>query len=243
MASPPPPTAAWRRGDAPAAPPPADADVAAADADDADDTATTRSSPDFPHGRILARVQRAPVSLDALARWAAVPAAGAVSSFLGVTRDNFGGRPVLRLEYEGYAPMACTVMRQIAEQVFARWGDACRVGMVHRVGVVPVGEASVAIVVSSPHRRDSLEAVHFAIDQVKALVPIWKKEVYGTVAEASSSAEQPGGDPGWAGAPATSAVDGVGVGDGEREPDPPQWKVNKEWDPAAAAAFSRLSSS
>jgi molybdopterin synthase catalytic subunit len=74
--------------------------------------------------------------------------------------------------------MARAVMRQICGRVFERWPDVARVAMVHRVGVVPVGASSIAIVVAAPHRKAALDAVHFAIDSVKGLVPIWKKEVY-----------------------------------------------------------------
>ena len=105
------------------------------------------------------------------------PGAGAVASFLGVTRDTFEGRRVRRLEYEGYAPMAEREMLRICEQARARW-ELKRVRIVHRVGVCPVGEASVVIAASAAHRREALEAVAWAIDTLKASVPIWKKEFY-----------------------------------------------------------------
>ena len=103
--------------------------------------------------------------------------AGAISTFVGTTRDHFKGRRVVRLEYEGYMPMAIKEMRKIAAQVRARWAVEC-VAMVHRLGLVPVGESSVIIAVSSAHRLEAVLATHFAIDTLKATVPIWKKEVY-----------------------------------------------------------------
>lgn len=118
-------------------------------------------------------------SLDLLAVESAVrhPGAGAVLSFRGDTREDFEGREVVRLEYEAYDQMALSEMEAIGVQVGERWPGA-RLAMAHRLGVVPVGEASVVISVSAPHRVACYEASRFAIDSLKAQVPIWKKEVY-----------------------------------------------------------------
>jgi len=105
------------------------------------------------------------------------PGAGAVASFIGVTRDNFDGKQVERLEYEAYVPMALEKLLQVCEEACIKW-DLKKVAMAHRTGVVAVGEASVIIVASSAHRKEALEAVHWAIDELKATVPIWKKEVF-----------------------------------------------------------------
>ncbi|KAF8071118.1 Mocs2-1 [Scenedesmus sp. PABB004] len=105
------------------------------------------------------------------------PSAGAISSFVGTTRDTFQGRAVLRLEYEAYVPMALAKLRELCEQVRQRW-EVIAVAMAHRTGVVEVCEASVVIAASSPHRKAALEAVHWAIDELKATVPIWKKEFF-----------------------------------------------------------------
>lgn len=102
---------------------------------------------------------------------------GAVSLFLGTTRDNFEGKQVLKLEYEAYEPMAKKKMLEICASIRQQW-KVHKIAIVHRIGVVPVKEASIIIAVSSPHRKESLEAVHYAIDTLKAVVPIWKKEVY-----------------------------------------------------------------
>ncbi|XP_068693112.1 molybdopterin synthase catalytic subunit-like isoform X2 [Montipora capricornis] len=105
------------------------------------------------------------------------PSAGAVSIFVGTTRDNFEGKTVVRLEYEAYVPMARSEMRKICKQVREKW-DVIKIAIFHRIGVVPIGEASVIVAVSSAHRKNSLEATHYCIDTLKATVPIWKKEVY-----------------------------------------------------------------
>jgi molybdopterin synthase catalytic subunit len=105
------------------------------------------------------------------------PGAGAILVFHGVTRDNFAGRRVTRLEYEAYTDMALAQMRSIVAQAEAKW-PGVRVAISHRTGVVPVGEASVLIAVSAPHRGECYKASRFCIDTLKARVPIWKKEHY-----------------------------------------------------------------
>ena len=103
--------------------------------------------------------------------------AGAVLVFEGGTRNHHDGRAVVRLEYEAYASMAKTQMSVICDTIASRWPGS-RVAMIHRIGVVDVGEASVVIAVSAPHRDEAYAASRFAIDTLKASVPIWKKEVY-----------------------------------------------------------------
>lgn len=102
---------------------------------------------------------------------------GAISMFVGTTRDNFDGKRVVRLDYEAYMPMAKRKMLEVCTAIREKW-DVHNIAIIHRIGVVPVREASIVIAVSSAHRKESLEAVHYAIDTVKATVPIWKKEVY-----------------------------------------------------------------
>ncbi len=103
------------------------------------------------------------------------PAAGAVVTFLGTTRDHNEGRRVTRLEYEAYPEMAVAELRKIGATARSRW-PIHAVAIVHRIGAVPIGEASVAIAVSAGHRAAAFEACHFAIDRLKEVVPIWKKE-------------------------------------------------------------------
>lgn len=104
--------------------------------------------------------------------------AGAVSVFVGTTRGTFDGKVVVRLEYEAYEAMAVKQLAALCRTVRAKHPDVLHVAVHHRLGVVAVGEASVVIAVSSAHRREAIEACHFAIDELKATVPIWKREVY-----------------------------------------------------------------
>ncbi len=108
----------------------------------------------------------------------ASPKAGAIASFLGTTRDNHNGKDVLKLEYECYDSMAISEMKKICAQMRVKWPELIGICFVHRIGEVPIGEASVAVYVSSPHRVDALQAVAFGIDELKARVPVWKKEFY-----------------------------------------------------------------
>jgi molybdopterin synthase catalytic subunit len=110
------------------------------------------------------------------------PATGATVLFLGTTRNQNAGRRVTRLEYEAYDRMARREMRELAREARRRW-PVRRVAMMHRIGVVPVGEASVAIAVSAGHRAEAFTACHWLIDRLKEIVPIWKKEHFrgGTV--------------------------------------------------------------
>jgi molybdopterin synthase catalytic subunit len=103
--------------------------------------------------------------------------AGAVASFVGTTRVHSRGRTVHYLEYEGYAGMAEKVMADLAEELKERY-DLCEVAIAHRTGRVDIGGLSVVIAVSAPHRQDALAACKDAIDRLKEIVPLWKKEVY-----------------------------------------------------------------
>jgi MoaE-MoaD fusion protein len=103
--------------------------------------------------------------------------AGAIATFVGTVRAQSRGRQVVRLEYEAYEGMAENVMGELAAQLEERYA-LCAVAITHRVGVCEIGEASVAIAVSSPHRQDALAACKDAIDTLKETVPLWKKEVY-----------------------------------------------------------------
>ena len=102
---------------------------------------------------------------------------GAVIVFRGVARRYSRGREVVHLEYEAYPEMAEKVMAQIAEEMKERW-PISGVAMVHRTGVLEIGQASVAIAVAAPHRGEAFEAAQYAIDRLKQIVPIWKKEVW-----------------------------------------------------------------
>jgi molybdopterin synthase catalytic subunit len=105
------------------------------------------------------------------------PDAGAVVVFLGTVRNNTDGRAVKCLEYEAYPPMAEKKMAGIAQEVSEKWG-LDRVAMIHRVGKLEIGEVSVAVAVASPHRKDAFEACKYAMDRLKQIVPIWKREAW-----------------------------------------------------------------
>jgi MoaE-MoaD fusion protein len=123
------------------------------------------------------RVTEEPLSLEAVVDEVVDESAGAVATFLGTVRRESRSRTVLYLEYEAYAEMAEDVMAQIAAELEQRY-ELWAVAIHHRVGRVEIGEASVAIAVSAPHRRDALAACKDAIDTLKQTVPLWKKEVY-----------------------------------------------------------------
>ena len=105
------------------------------------------------------------------------PAFGAILVFEGVGRDNFGGREVVQLAYEAYPAMAIVVLAQIGSDIAAQWPDT-RTAIVHRTGIVPVGEPTVVIAVGTPHRAECYAASRYALEQLKARVPVWKKEIY-----------------------------------------------------------------
>lgn len=126
----------------------------------------------------VVQLQQEPLDVQRVLEAVAHASAGAISSFVGTTRDHFQGKRVLRLEYEGYEPMAAAELRKICARARHQWPGLARVALVHRLGVVPVKEASVVVAVSSPHRREAIEACAFAIDALKASVPIWKSEQY-----------------------------------------------------------------
>jgi molybdopterin synthase catalytic subunit len=123
------------------------------------------------------RVTEEPLSLEAVVAEVADERAGGIATFAGTVRRQSRGRDVIRLEYEAYTEMAEDVMAQLARDLEARY-DLCSVAIHHRVGTLEIGEASVVIAVSAPHRQNALAACRDAIDRLKETVPLWKKEVY-----------------------------------------------------------------
>lgn len=118
-----------------------------------------------------------PLELDALLRETEDPSCGGLAVFTGTVRDHNDGRPVEALTYEAHAPLADRTLAEIEEEVLDRF-DVRRCRIQHRVGTLAVGEASVAVVVRAPHRDAAFRACRHAIDQVKARIPVWKKEHY-----------------------------------------------------------------
>ena len=123
------------------------------------------------------RVTEEPLSLDAAVAEVADERAGGIATFTGTVRRQSRGREVIYLEYEAYAEMAEDVITQLAAEL-DKAHDLCGIAIHHRVGRVEIGEPSVVIAVSAPHRQDALAACREAIDRLKETVPLWKKEVY-----------------------------------------------------------------
>jgi molybdopterin synthase catalytic subunit len=131
----------------------------------------------------LFEVTREKISVDEVIARLADPAIGAVITFVGVVRGTTDGREVRHLEYEAYPEMAEQALRQIGDEIRACWGTIREVAIVHRVGRLPVGETAVVIALSAAHRPEVFDAVRYAIDRLKEIVPIWKKEVWADGAE------------------------------------------------------------
>ena len=140
----------------------------------------------------LVRLVREPIDVASLA--GTTPADGALCLFVGVVRNENQGRAVLRLEYEAYEEMALPLMEEIAAET-RRLHPVTDVRLVHRLGRLEIGEASVAVAVSSPHRAEAFAACRFAIDTLKAKVPIWKKELYADGSEWRRSRTAPPASP------------------------------------------------
>jgi molybdopterin synthase catalytic subunit/molybdopterin converting factor small subunit len=128
-------------------------------------------------GRDLFEITHEPINITGLRARLLEGDSGAVVIFDGVARNNTKGRRTLYLEYEGYEPMALRTMKQIGLEVRERW-SINRIGIVHRLGRTEITESSVVIVVTSAHRKIAFEACHYAIDRLKKIVPIWKKEYF-----------------------------------------------------------------
>lgn len=129
----------------------------------------------MPPGPLHVDITDAPLSVEAAFAHLQAPEAGGVSLFVGTTRRWTGERETLELAYECYRPMALAEMRRLLAAASSRWPVARGV-LVHRVGVVPVAEASVIVGVATPHRADAFAASRFLIDELKRTVPIWKQE-------------------------------------------------------------------
>jgi molybdopterin synthase catalytic subunit/molybdopterin converting factor small subunit len=123
------------------------------------------------------KLSEEPLDLLAPVREVSTDEAGAIATFVGTTRVHSRGRTVTHLEYEAYPEMAEEMMVKLATSLQERY-DLCAVAIHHRVGRVGIGEPSVAIAVSAPHRQDALAACKDAIDELKQTIPLWKKELY-----------------------------------------------------------------
>jgi len=125
----------------------------------------------------LVKIVEGPIDFEEALEAVGSPANGGVATFYGSTRDSSDGKPVHKLFYEAYEPMALKKMEGIADEISRRWGVS-DLAMVHRIGEVPIGEVSVFIAVGSAHRAEAFAACRYAIDTLKETVPIWKKEYF-----------------------------------------------------------------
>lgn len=129
------------------------------------------------HAGVLFELTDQPLDARRLEAAVARAGAGAICTFTGVVRDNSRGRSTIRLEYEAYPGMAESQMWAIAAEIAEKWPEA-RVAMAHRTGRLEIGEASVVVSVSCPHRGDAIAACKWGIDRLKESVPVWKKEFF-----------------------------------------------------------------
>lgn len=121
-------------------------------------------------------ITTAPISTKAVAEKVKRDSYGAVVTFAGRVRDNSEGQRVLYMEYEAFQEMAQKKLSEIADEVRARW-QPLDIAISHRVGRLEVGEVALAIAVASPHRKEAFDACQYAVDRIKEIVPIWKKEI------------------------------------------------------------------
>ncbi|KAL5481710.1 hypothetical protein EMCRGX_G021938 [Ephydatia muelleri] len=125
----------------------------------------------------LIRIGPTPLSQEEVTEFVSCPSAGATSLFIGTTKNHFQGKKVVSLEYEAYAAMAEKQLMDVCRSIREKWG-VCKIAILHRTGLVPVGQASVMVAVSAENRREAIEAVSYGIDAVKSVATIWKKEMY-----------------------------------------------------------------
>ncbi len=124
---------------------------------------------------MICRITGSPIQMDELVNALEAPELGGVCTFIGRVRNHSGGRAVTHLEYHAYPEMAEKKMRQVAEEVGERFG-VTHLAMAHRVGTLRVGDVAVGIAAASAHRDAAFKACRYAIDRIKQIVPIWKKE-------------------------------------------------------------------
>ncbi len=133
-------------------------------------------SPTEPRAKLF-EIVTAPISLDEVAARVTAADRGGITVFVGTVRGVTGEVATDYLEYEAYPEMAEAMLAQIGDEVLARWPAVAAVSIVHRVGRLEVGETSIAIAVAAAHRAATFDACHYAIDRVKQIAPIWKREV------------------------------------------------------------------
>jgi len=146
----------------------------------------------------LFEITHSPISVEALINKVSRREAGAITTFIGTVREFTKGKKTLSLEYQAYEPMAVKMLSQIGDEIQQKWPDALT-AITHRVGKLDITEVAVVIAVSSPHRKTAYEANEYAIERIKQIVPIWKKEFWedGTkwIGDQLETVEYPEGKP------------------------------------------------
>ena len=125
----------------------------------------------------LFRVTSEPLDQEPLLAAVRRDESGAVALFYGVARNHSDGRQVQALEYDAYPSMAEKKLREVADEVRERWPISC-IGVLHRTGRLAIGETSLLVAVSAPHRKEAFAACEYAVDRIKQIVPVWKKELW-----------------------------------------------------------------
>ncbi len=125
----------------------------------------------------MVEITDSPINIDKVIKSVTSENAGAIDVFIGTVRNKTKGKPVVKLDFEAYEPMAIAEMRKIVNIAKQKWSIE-KIAVVHRVGLLEIGDVPVVIAVSTPHRKDSFDACQFVIDTLKETVPIWKKEIF-----------------------------------------------------------------
>ena len=125
----------------------------------------------------MIKISDQPIDIQACIDAVQSERAGAIDVFIGTVRNHNNAKEVVRLEFETYDAMAVKKMKELAKQAHERW-DIEKIVMIHRKGILQIGDVAVVIAVSTPHRVASFEACQWLIDTLKTVVPIWKKEIY-----------------------------------------------------------------
>jgi molybdopterin synthase catalytic subunit len=139
----------------------------------------TSDAPVAPQGETWLGLTTAALPVAEAVDWAVRPDCGGLVLFSGTARDHAEGRPgVERLEYEAYESQVVPRLAAVADEARTRWPTVGRIALLHRIGVLEVGESAVVVVVSAPHRAEAFDAARFCIDTLKQSVPIWKRETW-----------------------------------------------------------------
>lgn len=123
----------------------------------------------------MVAVSPIPIDIDKVIRIISTPRSGGIDVFIGTVRNHSQGKRVRQLEYTAYVPMAEKLMAEIEKDIRVKWIIE-GVALIHRIGMLKIGDVAVVTAVSAPHRNEAFEACRYAIDRIKAVVPIWKKE-------------------------------------------------------------------